>query len=131
MTIDFIRHQVVTPNWHAEFVDCSTPDVQCLDVPTHFIMSFPRLCDGAQEGWFVAGTRFRETAPAPHFGPPSGGYMSEAYPHIYLVYLQGTGFVSWFRTTRTPYDPEWNIGNDRVEEYRIGYVGKPNAFACQ
>jgi hypothetical protein len=131
MTIDFIRHQVVTPSWTAEFVDCSTSGVQCLEVPGRFIMSFPGSCAVAEAGWIAAGTRFRGTALMAHYGLPSGGYMSEAYPHIHLIYLRGSGFINWFRTTRTPYDPDWNTGQDRVEEYRIGYVGMPEAFACR
>ena len=130
MTIDFVRHQVVTANWHAELVDCSTSDVQCLAVPSRFIMSFPRSCDRAAAGWIAAGTRFRETAPMAHFGPPSGGYFSDAYPHIHLAYQLGFGFITLWRTARTPDDPEWNTVEDRVEQYRIGYVGMPEAFAC-
>jgi hypothetical protein len=131
MTIDFIRHQVVTPSWHAEFADCSTSEVQCLEVPGRFIMSFPRLCTLADAGWIAAGTRFRGTAPMAHYGLPSGGYISDAYPHIHLLYQRGFGFIGWSRTARTPYDPEWNSGEDRVEEYRIHFVGMADAFACR
>jgi hypothetical protein len=130
MTIDFVHHQVITLSWREDFVDCSTSEIQCLDVPSRFIMSFPRSCVLAQTGWMAAGTHFRETAPMPHYGLPSGGYVSDAYPHIHLIYQVGAGFVTWFRTTRTPDDPEWNSGNDRVEEYQIRYVGMPKPFAC-
>jgi hypothetical protein len=131
MTVDFTRHEVVTPNWRAAFVDCSTSEVQCLEVPSRFVMAFPRLCTHAEAGWIAAGTRFRGTAPMAHYGLPSGGYISDAYPHISLIYQRGFGFIIWWRSTRTPYDPGWNSGEDRVEEYRIAYVGMPDAFACR
>ena len=67
----------------------------------------------------------------PHYAPPSGGYISDKYPNIHLGYQRGSGFIRWSRTTRTPYDPGWNEGDDRVEEYRIRYTGMPAAFACR
>jgi hypothetical protein len=65
-----------------------------------------------------------------HYGLPSGGYVSDANLHVGLIYMLGHGFIRWFRTTRTPYDPDWNSQEDRVEEYRIAYVGMRRAFAC-
>ena len=131
MTIDFIRQQVVTPRWTADFIDCSTNEVQCLEVPGRFILSFPRTCAAAEGGWHVAGTRFRGTAPMSHHAPPSGGYIAEKYPHIHLHYRLGSGFILWSRTSRTPFDPGWNEGGDRVEEYQVRYLGMPAAFACR
>jgi hypothetical protein len=131
MTIDFVRRHVITPAWQAEFIDCSTAEVQCLEVPDRFILAFPRSCAAAEGGWSAAGTRFRGTAPMPHYAPPSGGYISDRYPRIHLAYLRGSGFVRWSRTARTPYDRGWNDGADRLEEYSIRYVGAPAAFACR
>ncbi len=131
MTVDFIRRQVVTPDWQAEFADCSTSEVQCLEVPSRFIMSFPSSCAPAQDGWIVAGTRFRVTAPEVHHGLPSGGYISDKYPHVHLRYRKGMGFIGWSRTIKTAYDAGWNSGEDRVEEYQIVYLGMASPFHCR
>jgi len=130
MTVDFTQRKVVTPTWQAEFADCSTSEVQCLEAPGRFIMSFPASCASAGHGWSVAATRFRATAQEVHYGFPSGGYVSDRYPHVHLVYREGVGFIGWSRTIKTPYDAGWNEGEDRVEQYRIAFRGRMSPFHC-
>jgi hypothetical protein len=131
MIVDFSRRQVIPPNWHAEFVDCSTSEVQCLEVPNRFMMSFPISCASAEGGWSAAGTRFTSTAPEVHYGLPSGGYVSGKYPHIHLLYRKGIGFRGWSRTIKRPNDAGWNEGEDRAEEYPIVYRGSTSPFHCR
>lgn len=65
----------------------------------------------------------------PHLAAPSGGYISDKYPDIHMVYWSGKGFVSLSRTRRTPYDADWSP-SDVLEDYRIRYVGKSDRFTC-
>jgi hypothetical protein len=80
MLINFVRNKVVTPRWEAGFTDCSDAAIQCIEVPSRFVMAFPRSCPRGVADWQAAGHRFRMTAPMPHYGAPSGGYISDKYP---------------------------------------------------
>lgn len=69
------------------------------------------------------------TAPMPHLGAPSGGYISDKYPNIHLIYQSAKGFVSLSRTRRTPYDTDWSP-SDVLEDYSIRFLGKGVPFTC-
>lgn len=128
MVVDFESSRVATPNWQAAFNDCSDGILLCIEVPDRFIMAFPTLCPVAVADWRAAGHRFRMTAPTPHYGAPSGGYISDKYPHIHLSWLIGSGFQTWSKTVKTPYEQGWDP-NETVEVYRVRFVGGP-AFTC-
>lgn len=65
----------------------------------------------------------------PHLAAPSGGYISDKYPSIQMIYWSGKGFVSLSRTRRTPYDADWSP-SDVLEEYPIRYLGTGVPFTC-
>ncbi|MFN3817157.1 hypothetical protein [Brevundimonas sp.] len=129
MVIDFASGIVTTPSWQAAFNDCSNSAATCIEAPDRFVMAFPRLCPTTTGPWEAAGFRFRMTAPTPHYGAPSGGYISDKYPHIHLGWREGVGFHTWSRTLKTPYEQGWDP-NEEAEVYRIVYVGRPSPFAC-
>ncbi|WP_133244914.1 hypothetical protein [Caulobacter radicis] len=129
MIVDFTNGRVTTPAWQASFVDCSTATIACIEAPDRFLMAFPRNCSAASGPWSAAGRAFRMTAPAAHRAPPSGGYISDKYPHVHLSWSAGAGFDKWSRTAATPYDAGWSPG-ERLEAYRITYVGASAHFAC-
>jgi len=128
LVIDFATMSVSTHSWAAKLVDCSDDKVMCIEVPERFLMSFPRQCP-VDEEWNGGRHRVRMTAPAPHLGSPSGGYISDKYPSIHMIYRSAKGFVSLSRTKGTPYEADWSPSNV-FEDYRIRYVAQDDWFIC-
>ena len=127
--IDLERKVASAPDWQTPLTDCSNTEFQCVEAPGHFLMAFPRICPKVSWDWNVAGFRYRLTAPAAHYGLPSGGYYSEKYPHSYLLYRAGKGFDAlWLRANPVPTD---NWGGYSTAEYRIRYIGGPGPFVCK
>jgi hypothetical protein len=129
LVIDFHARRATTASWSEAFVDCSTDKVSCIGVANRFLMASPKVCPDAADNWSAAGYNFRMTAPMPHLSAPSGGYISNKYPRIHMVYWSGKGFVSLSRTRHTPYEANWSP-SDVLEDYRVRYVGQGGRFAC-
>lgn len=128
ITIDVSSLKVFSPQWEGDLTDCSDSEVQCFEAPGRFLLAFPRSCPAGFLDVMVEGYRFRATAPAAHYGLPSGGYFSEKYPSIYLQYQAGDGFDSlWVRSNPVPTE---NWGGSSLAEYELRFVGGAAPFRC-
>ena len=96
--IDIAQLRADAPEWQSALVDCSDSEFSCFEAPGRFLLAFPRSCPRTigpeMQDWMVAGHRFRFTAPDAHDDLPTGGYVSDKYPHAYLLYRAGAGFTS-------------------------------------
>lgn len=130
MTLDLNMMRVVTPNWTTALVDCSDEAIECVEAPGYFLLSVPRHCsrDGA---WEAGGFSYRAIAPSPHYGLPSGSYMSMKYPHVHWLFGAPLerGVHRWARTLGTPSDRAWDT-NDTIEEYQVRIVSADSSFRC-
>ena len=126
--IDVSRLRALSPQWESDLIDCSDDVFQCFEAPGHFLLAFPRSCPRDNWDWMVAGHRFRNTAPAAHYGLPSGGYFSYKYPHVYLHYRADAGFQSLWVRSRPVMTENW--GGSSLAEYELQYVGGTTPFRC-
>lgn len=130
MTLNLETMQVVTPSWRSELIDCSDEAFQCLEAPGYFLVSMPRSCS-RQVSWQAGGHGYRAIAPAPHYGLPSGSYMSMKYPHVHWRFGAPIerGFHRWARTVDTPMESAWDT-NVTVEAYEVRTIGGDDWFRC-
>jgi hypothetical protein len=112
-----------SPDWTSALVDCTNDEFRCLEAPGRFLIAFPKICPTEHWQWNIAGYPFRLTAPEAHYGLPSGGYFSEKYPYVYLMYRSRVGFRTlWIRSQ--PITTE-NWGGSSVEEYEVKFLSEP------
>lgn len=129
LVIDLRSHRASTPQWQSDIVDCSDANFERIEAPGYFLMAFPKSCLTDTWDWSIAGFPFRNTAPTPHFGLPSGGYVSYKYPYAHLVYQAGAGFTSLWVTSRPVVSENW--GGPSIVEYEISYPDGQSPFRCQ
>jgi hypothetical protein len=127
ISIDIDHHRAISPQWDAQLIDCSDSQFQCFEAPGRFLMAFPKACPTTIWDWSVAGYPFRNTAPAVHYGLPSGGYVSYKYPNVHLSYRVGIGFRLLTVRSNAVIDRDWG---EVVEEYEIKYTGANVPFLC-
>jgi len=111
------------PNWTSELIDCTDEQFRCLEAPGRFLIAFPKTCPTERWQWDIAGYPFRLTAPEAHYGLPSGGYFSEKYPHVYLLYREGLGYRTLWVRAQPVMTENW--GGSSVEEYEVRFRSKP------
>ena len=129
IVVDFATKTATSPEWTVPLTDCSDAQFQCLEAAGRFLIAFPRTCPTDQRDWVLAGYQFRNTAPAVHYGLPSGGYYSEKYPNVHLSYRKGVGFISL--SVRENPVPTENWGGSSLAEYALRFVGQTNPFVCR
>lgn len=129
LLIDVENRVARTPQWQGALVDCSDAAFECIEAPGHFLMAFPRSCPTGSRDWVVAGFRYRGTAPALHYAPPSGGYVSYKYPHVHLSYRVGMGFTGMWVRAKPVMSENW--GERSTIEYDVKYLNGGPLFLCE
>lgn len=130
LTLNYETGFASTPNWSAKMMDCSTTSYSCTMLQQSMILAFPKRCSEAMTPSRVpnAEARLIGIAPAPHIPPPSGSYVVDRFPKIWLRYQYGKGFVEVRQLEYPPEDSRFDP-NKYEAAYRVTIVGQ-NPFIC-
>lgn len=132
MVLDLSKKSISTPDWQSPILECSDAQYFCLEVPGRLVIAFPKECSAAsvQLSWQAPVARFQMVAPKPHFGPPSGTYVSEKFPRVLLRYDVQRGFTEVRFLKWAPSSAEFDP-NAYEARYRISVRGGQGLYVCR
>lgn len=137
MFVDFDRKEIRIGNWNRPFDDCSNSAFNCLNVRSIMIIAFPKKCDvwstsalGKPGRRLSPAGEFIVVAPTPHYGLPSGSYVSSKHPYLWLLYKNKMGFSEVRVLKHSPNEKDFDP-NLYTARYQIVADGKVGIFACE